>query len=81
MKPLLLILIAAAAGCTQIPELEERETPELLRAKFPRLVPLQDTLGPPVDPVDEAGKVEEELTKRREALGKRADALHAAQTD
>ncbi|KUJ80560.1 hypothetical protein AVO45_05810 [Ruegeria marisrubri] len=81
MKHLPLILLVAAAGCTQIPELDEQETPALLRAKYPALTPLQETLGPPVSPKDEAKEVEEELARRSETLDKRAKALNARDID
>lgn len=81
MKQLLLILSVAVAGCTQIPELDDQETPELLRAKYPQLVPLRETLGPPVSPKDEAKEVEEELARRSDSLDKRAAALSAREID
>ncbi|WP_170569262.1 hypothetical protein [Ruegeria atlantica] len=80
MKSLpLLILILACAGCADFPELEGRELPELKSARYPTLIPLQENLGPPVDPVNEAAEVEEELLARREALEKKSKELQNAE--
>ncbi len=80
MKPLpLIFLLLTAAGCADIPELEGSETEALRRSPYPKLLPLDATLGAPVDPVNEAAEVEEDLTARSEALAKRAEALQNAQ--
>ncbi|WP_170513157.1 hypothetical protein [Ruegeria atlantica] len=80
MKPLpLLILMLACAGCTDIPELEGRELPELESARYPKLIPLQENLGPAVDPVNEAAVVEEDLIARREELEKKSEELQNAE--
>ncbi|NVO54769.1 hypothetical protein HW561_03080 [Rhodobacteraceae bacterium B1Z28] len=82
MKPLpLLILILACAGCADIPELEGSEPPSVKTSAYPRLIPLQDVLGPTADPVSEAAEVEEDLTARSEALAKKAQALQNAQVN
>ncbi|WP_109311963.1 hypothetical protein [Ruegeria sp. AU67] len=79
MKPLpLLVLLLTCAACTDFPELEGREQPNVRSAAYPKLVPLQDILGPPIDPVSEAAEVEEDLTARSEALAKKAEALQNA---
>ncbi|WP_170381598.1 hypothetical protein [Ruegeria atlantica] len=80
MKSLpLLILILACAGCADFPELEGRELPELKSARYPTLIPLQENLGPPADPLNEAAEVEEELLARREELEKRSQELQNAE--
>ncbi|WP_170558112.1 hypothetical protein [Ruegeria atlantica] len=80
MKPLpLLVLLLTCAACTDFPELEGREQPNVRSAKYPKLIPIQDILGPPIDPVSEAAEVEEDLTARSEALAKKAEALQNAQ--
>lgn len=80
MKSLpLLILILACAGCADFPELEGRELPELKSARYPTLIPLQENLGPPVDPMNEATEIEEELLARREALDKKSQELQNAE--
>ncbi|WP_420584397.1 hypothetical protein [Ruegeria sp.] len=80
MKPLpLLILILTCAGCADFPELDGSEPPDLSSARYPKLIPLQETLGAPVDPVSEAEEVEEDLNARREDLEKKADALQSAE--
>ncbi|WP_170324465.1 hypothetical protein [Ruegeria arenilitoris] len=80
MKPLpLLILMLACAGCADFPELEGREQPNVGSAPYPTLIPIQENLGPPVDPLNEAAEVEEDLIARREALEKKAEELQAAE--
>ena len=80
MKPLpLLILLLACAGCADFPELEGREQPDVRSARYPTLIPIQENLGPPVDPLNEAAEVEEDLVARREALEKKAAELQAAE--
>ncbi|WP_037307702.1 hypothetical protein [Ruegeria halocynthiae] len=80
MKPLpLLILILACAGCTNFPELEGREPPNINSARFPKLIPLQENLGPPANPTAEAIEVEEDLTARSEQLQKKAAELQKAE--
>lgn len=80
MKPLpLLLLMFACAACADIPELDGSESPSVRKAKYPRLIPLSEALGPPVDPVNEAAEVEEDLTARGEALAERAQALQDAE--
>lgn len=82
MKPATLIpLLLICAACADFPELEGREAPDVRKAPYPRLIPLQDTLGPPVDPVSEAEEVEEDLLARSEALTQKAQALQNAQTN
>ncbi|EEE39081.1 hypothetical protein RKLH11_2927 [Rhodobacteraceae bacterium KLH11] len=77
LPPLFLVLVTA--GCADIPELEGSETAALRKAPYPRLVPLDTNLVPPVDPVSEAAEVEEDLSTRSEALAKKAQALQDAQ--
>ncbi|SLN31433.1 hypothetical protein [Ruegeria meonggei] len=82
MKPLpLLILFLACAGCTNFPELEGREQPDVKSARYPKLIPLQENLGPPIDPVNEAAEVEEDLLARREALQKKSEELQNVEID
>ncbi|MDA7967243.1 hypothetical protein [Ruegeria sp.] len=82
MKPLILIpLMLICAACADFPELDGREAPDLRKAPYPRLIPLQDTLGPPVDPVNEAVEVEDDLLARSEALARKAQALQNAPTN
>ncbi len=82
MKPLAVsVLILICAGCADVPELDGSEPPSVKAAPYPRLIPLQDTLGPPLDPVNEATEVEDELTARSEALAAKARALQTAQTN
>ncbi|NVL00596.1 hypothetical protein KQ247_17565 [Ruegeria pomeroyi] len=76
--PLLLLM---AAACTQVPELNERIGPDLRTAAFPKLVPLDEALGPPVDPEGEARAVQEALEARRAALAGRARRLQQASHD
>lgn len=75
------VLLALCAGCAQFPELEGREAPSVKSAPYPTLVPLSTSIVPPVDPVNEASEVEEELTQRAEELSKKADALQNTSND
>lgn len=82
LKPLpILTLLVFCVACVDFPELEDSETRAVKSAPFPSLVPLQDRLGPPIDPASEASQVEEDLNARSEALAKKAEALQNAQTN
>ncbi|WP_170759148.1 hypothetical protein [Ruegeria lacuscaerulensis] len=82
MKPLpLLILVLACSGCTNFPELEGRELANVKSARYPELIPLQENLGPPANPVSEAVEVEEDLVERRKELQKKARKLQRAKID
>lgn len=74
-------IILVFAGCSDFPELEGSESASVKSAPYPRLVPLQETLGPSIDPISQAAEVEEDLTQRSEALAKKAQALQNAQTN
>lgn len=63
-------LILVFAGCSDFTELEGSEPASVKSAPYPRLVPVQETLGPSIDPVSQAAEVEEDLTQRSEALAK-----------
>ncbi|NOD36068.1 MULTISPECIES: hypothetical protein [unclassified Ruegeria] len=77
----ILSFILLCAGCADFPELEGSEPASVKKAPYPRLVPLQETLGPAIDPVSQAATVEEDLTQRSEALAQKAQALQNAQTN
>ncbi|WP_171122734.1 MULTISPECIES: hypothetical protein [unclassified Ruegeria] len=80
MKPLpLLILTLCCAACADFPELEGSEPASLKSARYPKLIPLQENLGPTIDPISEASEVEEELETRRKELQKKADQLQSEQ--
>ncbi len=81
MKPILFLPLLALCACTNIPELEGKEAPSLRTAPYPKLTPIEASLGAPVDPVSEAEEVEEDLIARGEALGERAEALQNAETN
>ncbi|MEM6658758.1 MAG: hypothetical protein AAF496_11525 [Pseudomonadota bacterium] len=82
MKPLrVLCVLIACCGCADIPELEDSEPASVRSAPYPDLVPLQDRLGPPIDPISQALVVEEDLNARSEALAKKAQALQNAETN
>ncbi|MCX8954497.1 hypothetical protein OU790_13750 [Ruegeria sp. NA] len=74
-------LILSCAACADIPELEGSEPAAVRSAPYPRLIPLQETLGPPVDPIHQAAAVEDDLTQRSNALAQKAQALQNAQTN
>jgi len=80
MKPAILIgMIVASAGCTNIPELEGSEAPSLRTAPYPVLIPLSGDLSQPANPKQQATDVEEELASRSEALAQKAQDLQDAQ--
>lgn len=78
---LALTILVALAACTQVPELEDHLTPQLRRADYPTLIPLDETLGPRPDPAAEATEIEEELAARVAALQNRARALQTPVVD
>ncbi len=79
MKPLLpLVLLLSVAGCTEIPQLEGDDTAAITNASYPKLIPLEETLGQPVNPEGEAAVVEEELNERAKSLDQKAKALQSA---
>lgn len=78
MRPLFLILPLFCVACTNVPELDDKLTPQLRNAQYPKLVPLHETLGPPVSPRDEAAELEEQLNARVASLQARAQRLQAA---
>lgn len=78
---LLTLALLMIAACTQVPELNERIGPDLRDASFPRLVPLDEALGPPADPEGEAQAVQKSLEARRDALAQRARRLQQASHD
>ncbi|SDD75260.1 hypothetical protein [Ruegeria marina] len=75
MSRLSLVLLVLTAACTQVPELNEQIRPDLQSKSFPRLIPLDETLGPAVIAEDEARKLEQSLASRRAALEARARRL------
>ncbi|MEX0367669.1 MAG: hypothetical protein AB3N22_16490 [Ruegeria sp.] len=75
------IVLIALAGCTQVPALDERLTPDLRNAPYPRLIPLDDALGPPHNPQQEASELEDQLTARRDQLAARARLLQTPVVD
>ncbi|MBO9452188.1 hypothetical protein J7426_18075 [Tropicibacter sp. R16_0] len=78
---LAICLLPVLAACTQVPELEDKVSSQLKNAKYPKLVPIDETLGPPVAPEAEAQKVTDELEARRDSLKQRAAALQKPVVD
>ncbi|WP_424833202.1 hypothetical protein [Ruegeria sp.] len=74
----LIFIPFACIGCADIPELEGSEAASLRQAPYPRLIPLDDTLGTPIDPISEAETVEDDLIARSDALAQKAEALQNA---
>ncbi|WP_264212870.1 hypothetical protein [Leisingera thetidis] len=74
-----LVALAGAAACTRVPELEDRLTPDLRNADYPRLLPLDDALEP-LDPPQQAGaELQAELDARSARLQRRAEAVKNAE--
>ena len=74
-------LLPIMAACTQVPELNDKVSPQLKNANYPKLVPIDQALGPPVAPEEEAKKVTEQLEARRDSLKRRASALQKPVVD
>ena len=71
------VVLIGFAGCTQVPELGERVPDDFKQAPYPRLIPLEQALGPPPNPAKDAETLEETLINRRDALTRKARALQA----
>ncbi len=79
MRPLTfsaLLFLAATAACTNVPELEEGITPDLRRAPYPDLVPLDGLLEPRPAPEAQAAETQASLDARAARLQARAAALN-----
>ena len=76
-----LALLALLSACTQVPELNSKIPAEMKRADFPVLTPLDETLGPPVAPADQAQKLEDQLVGRRSNLQAQAQKLRSPVVD
>lgn len=74
-------ILALLAACTQVPELQDTVNSDMRNADFPDLVPLDSTLGPAINPEDEASKLQNELVGRREHLRNRASQLQSKVVD
>lgn len=77
----LAMLVVFAAACSRTPDLGTRAAPDLDNADYPALIPLDNVLGPPVDPQSEAEKLAEDLNRRRDALKARAGRLNQPVVD
>jgi hypothetical protein len=69
------LLLAAAAACTNVPELEEGITPDLRRADYPDLVPLDSLMQPLPAPQEQSAETQAALDARAARLRARAAAL------
>ncbi|MHA6262476.1 hypothetical protein ACXYMO_04675 [Arenibacterium sp. CAU 1754] len=67
-----MIVFAALAGCTQVPEIGDRVPVGLTDAPYPALVPLDDSLTTPQDLRGAAQEVEESLATRVQRLKSKA---------
>lgn len=76
-----LVALSGAAACTRVPELESKVTPQMRAAPFPELIPLEERLGPALDPSREAQDLNEQLNARSQALQNRARQLQAPIVD
>lgn len=66
----------AIGGCAEVPQLDDIITPELERADFPALVPLETLLVPLPGPADRADTLRSDLLARRDRLQDRARRLN-----
>ncbi len=74
-----LLVLAAAAACTRVPELEDRLTPDLRGAGYPKLLPLNDALEPLDPPQQASSDLQDELDARSARLKRRAEAVKNAE--
>ena len=82
MKRLIFAIpLAMLAGYTTIPELTERVPPQIKNAAYPELVPLEDVLGAPVNPQEEATELQKHLQARSERLASKARELQSPVLD
>lgn len=77
----LIFAVGVMTGCTQVPELGDRVTPEIKDAAYPLLVPLDESLTTPPNPMVEAAEVEETLIARVQRLKNRAKQLQGPVVD
>jgi len=75
----ILLVLTAAAACTRVPELEDRLTPDLRSADYPKLLPLDDALEPLDPPQQASEELQEELDSRSARLKRRAAAVKNAE--
>ena len=76
MRPALISLICLMAGaCTQFPEVDSAKQADVDKAKFPKVVPMDDLTPPPVARLDESS--EAQLEGRINGLKRRASDLQA----
>ncbi|UWQ73702.1 hypothetical protein [Leisingera sp. M658] len=73
-----LLVMATAAACTRVPELEDRLTPDLRGAGYPELLPLDDALEPLDQPQQASADLQDELDARSDRLKRRAEAVKNA---
>ncbi|WP_251363773.1 hypothetical protein [Epibacterium ulvae] len=71
-----LVMCAGVMGCSRVPELEDRLTPDLRGAAYPTLIPLGDALPPQTVPAEEGADLDAELKARAARLKARAAALN-----
>ncbi|QDI75157.1 MULTISPECIES: hypothetical protein [Leisingera] len=74
-----LLAVAGAAACTRVPELEDRLTPDLRNAGYPRLLPLDDAVAPLPPPQQASQELQQELDARSARLQRRAAAVKNAE--
>ncbi|MEW9918988.1 hypothetical protein AB2B41_05210 [Marimonas sp. MJW-29] len=74
----LLALTALGAACTQFPELDFTQTPELEAAEYPALVPIEPILARDAVPGPDPEALEANTAARLAALRGRANRLRSA---
>ncbi|NIZ13457.1 hypothetical protein HCZ87_08660 [Phaeobacter sp. HF9A] len=69
------LLLCTAAGCTRVPQLENRISPELRNQPYPKLLPLDSALAQQPLPEEETAALTQDLDARAARLRRRAEAL------
>ncbi|MBE1282625.1 MAG: hypothetical protein GJ676_04865 [Rhodobacteraceae bacterium] len=77
------VLCAAvlATACTRVPEIEAQISPELKKASYPTLQPLDQSVVPLPSPQQAGQEIQDNLNARRDRLKRRAAALETAGVD
>ena len=83
MRPrprLLLLALPTLAACTEFPALDAAVPPEVAKAPYPRLLPIEEVLGPERTPRATPEEIER-LSREAAALRARARAATGAEAD
>lgn len=72
-------LLALTAGCSRVPQLEDRLPADLRQQPYPRLLPLDTALAQQPLPEEESAELSDTLDARAARLRRRAEELRRRQ--